>query len=232
MARLQAAQADLAALADGAAGTIRVGTFQSVGARVLPTVVGRFTEAWPSVEILLRESHRDQELVSWVERGELDLSFVQLPIDSDTLEVTEVLRDPYVLLVRPGSPLAGRDRAPTLKEVAGERLIGYRDCRATSIIEAQLRASGLEPEFVFRSDDNGIVQGLVAAGVGVAIVPRLAVEEANDGFRIVELGGRLQPRRIGLAWHRDRYQTPAAEAFVETARAVCAELQESAPLAA
>ena len=232
MARLQAAQADLAALADGATGTIRVGTFQSVGARVLPTVVGRFTAEWPSVEILLRESHHDDELSAWVERGDLDLAFVQLPLDADTLEVVEVLRDSYVLVVRADSPLAGRDRPPTLKEIAGERLIGYRDCRATTIVASQLRASGYEPEFVFRSDDNGVVQGLVAAGVGSAIVPRLAVDEANDGIRIIEIGSRLQPRRIGLAWHRDRYQTPAATAFVDTARAVCAELQRREELAA
>ena len=146
--------------------------------------------------------------------------------------MTEVLRDAYVLVVRADSPLAGRDRPPSLKEIAGERLIGYRDCRATAIVESQLRASGFEPEFVFRTDDNGVVQGLVAAGVGSAIVPRLAVDEANDAIRVIDLGTRLQPRRIGLAWHRDRYQTTAAEAFIETARAVCAELQERAQLAA
>ena len=232
MARLQAAQADLAALAAGTAGTLRVGTFQSAGARVLPTVVGRFAAEWPSVEILLRESHHDDELSSWVESGELDLAFVQLPLDTDTLAVTEVLRDAYVLVVRADSPLASRDRPPTLKDIASEKLIGYRDCRATAIVESQLRASGFEPEFVFRSDDNGVVQGLVAAGVGSAIVPRLAVEEANDGIRVLDIGNRLQPRRIGLAWHRDRYQAPAATAFVETAKAVCAELQRNEELAA
>ena len=111
MARLQAAQADLAALADGESGTLRVGTFQSVGARVLPTAMSRFTAEWPSVEIQLRESAHDDELAQWVERGELDLAFAQLPIDGDTLAFAELLRDPYVLVVPPNSPLVEIGRA-------------------------------------------------------------------------------------------------------------------------
>src|SRR5438128_3272843 len=77
MARLQAAQADLAALSAGEAGSLRVGTFQSVGAKILPAVMRRYASAWPEVEIELQESHSDVELSGAVERGDLDLSFVQ-----------------------------------------------------------------------------------------------------------------------------------------------------------
>src|SRR5881628_1632910 len=78
IARLQAAQADLAALSEGSAGTLRIGTFQSVGKKLLPTLMRRFAQGWPDVEIELRESHSDLELAAMVERGELDVSFVQL----------------------------------------------------------------------------------------------------------------------------------------------------------
>ena len=50
----------------------------------------------------------------------------------------------------------------------------------------------------------------------------------DDKVRIVEIGNRVLPRLIGIAWHRDRYQSPAARAFVDTARAVCAELEQPA----
>jgi DNA-binding transcriptional LysR family regulator len=232
VARLKAAQADMAALSEGAAGALRVGTFQSVGARVLPAVMARFNADWPDIEIRLKESAHDDELATWVERGELDLAFVMLPIDSEPLETTQLLRDPYVLVVQPGSPLAHRDRPPTLREIAGERLIGYRDCRSSDMVEAQLRASGVEPNFVFRSDDNGTIQGLAGAGVGIALMPRLTVEPGDEKTRIVELGSRMVPRLIGIAVHRDRYQSPAARAFAETARAVCAELEQPALSAA
>jgi DNA-binding transcriptional LysR family regulator len=230
-ARLRAAQADLSALAQGEAGALRIGTLQSVGAKVLPTVMQRFGAEWPSVEIQLLESGYDEELTAHVESGDLDVAFVQLPIEADSLEVLELLRDPYVLVVRPDSPLVGRDRPPTLKEIVELRLIGYRDCRAMRAIEAQLRTTGREPSFVFRSDDNAIIQAMVAAGVGAAIAPRLALDEEKDDIRAIELTSRVEPRRIGLVRHRDRYQTPVAQAFVDTARAVCAEL-ETQPIAA
>jgi DNA-binding transcriptional LysR family regulator len=223
MERLQAAQADLAALSAGEAGSLRVGTFQSVGAKVLPEVMRRFAASWPDVDIELLESHSDNELATAVERGELDLSFVQLPIANPALETTELLRDEYVLLTTPGSPLATRDRPPSLKEVAEQPLIGFRHCRATAMLVDQLRATGREPKFVVRSDDNGVVQGLAGAGVGVAIVPRLTVDLKDDSVCIVGLGPKIAPRLIGIAWHADRYHSPAARAFVETARGVAAE---------
>ncbi len=226
ISRLQAAQADMTALAKGDSAALRVGTFQSVGAKVLPRILGRFRDEWPGVEIHLRESAHDEELTAWVESGELDLAFVQMPAEGEWIETRELLRDPYVLLVHPDSSLLVRDRTPTLKELVTQRLIGFRVCRATNAIESQLRTTGLEPEFVFRSDDNGIVQGMVAAGVGSAIVPRLTVDETDELVRIVDLGARLQPRLIGLARHSDRYHSPAAEAFVEVASAVCDALQK------
>ena len=69
MSRLQAAQADMTALANGNSGALRIGTFQSVGAKVLPRVLSRFREEWPEVDVQLRESAYDEELTSWVESG-------------------------------------------------------------------------------------------------------------------------------------------------------------------
>src|SRR2546425_659715 len=76
-------------------------------------------------------------------------------------EAAGVMRDPYVLLVAADSPLATRDRPPTLREIAELPLIGFRTCRTTQQVEARLRIAGQEPKIVFRSDDNGTVQGLV-----------------------------------------------------------------------
>jgi DNA-binding transcriptional LysR family regulator len=91
-------------------------------------------------------------------------------------------------------------------------------------VESQLGLSGRAPNVVFRSDNNGTVQGLVAAGVGVAVAPLLTVEEDDESIVVIDLGGRIPPRVIGLAWHRDRHQSPAAATLVETAIAVCSDL--------
>jgi molybdate transport repressor ModE-like protein len=217
-ARLQAAQADLAALDAGESGPLRIGTYQSVGAKVLPALLREFGADWPQVEITLRESADDQELVQLVESGELDLSFVVLPLSPGPYETTELFRDPYVLVVPAGSPLSTRDRTPSLREIVDQPLISYRTCRTTRHVEDRLRQAGRNPNIVFRSDDNGTVQGLVAAGVGIGIMPRLAVDEGDPAIEVVDLGDRVPPRLIGLAWHRDRHRTRAAEAFVELAQ--------------
>jgi DNA-binding transcriptional LysR family regulator len=72
------------------------------------------------------------------------------------------------------------------------------------------------------------VQALVGAGFGAALLPQLAVDPHDEGVVALDVGSRFPPRLIAVAWHRDRYRTPAALAFVETAREVCAELEPDA----
>jgi DNA-binding transcriptional LysR family regulator len=225
VARLHAAQADLAAFAAGAAGTLRVGTYQSVGARVLPEVMREFHEAWPKVEIQLTESADDGNLLELIERGELDLSFVMLPVEEGPFETVELMRDPHVLVVSADSPLARRRRPPSLAEVAEQPLIGCRQCRSVHQLETRFRDAGLESRVVFRSDDNGTIQGLAAAGVGAALVPLLSVQPEDERIAVLTLTD-VPPRRIAVAWHRDRYRSPAMRAFVEQALGVCARVED------
>ena len=219
LARAQAAQADLATLAAGT-GELRVGTYQSVGARILPEVMRRFRVAWPEVEVKLREAAGDAELVQLLEQADLDLAFAMLPAPEGPFEALELLRDPYVLVLRADAPI----EAPSLKEIARLPMIGFRSCRNEQRVEAHLRARGVEPRIVFRTDDNGMLQGLVAAGVGAALVPSLTMDATDPRTVLIELGDTIPPRLLGIVWHRDRYQSEAASAFVEFARAVCSEL--------
>jgi molybdate transport repressor ModE-like protein len=226
-ARVAAAHADLEALGKGEAGTLQVGVFQSVGQRILPELMRRYLGAWPEVEVTLTESADDEELLALVERGELDLTFADLPLVEGPFEHVELLRDPYVLVVAADSPLAERDRPPTLREIADLDLISHKHCRTVKRLEPMF---GRPLDFVFRSDHNQTVQALVAAGVGSALVPRLTMDAEDDSTAMIEMP-KLPPRVIALAWHRDRYRTPAARAFVETAEEVTAAL-ESKPVAA
>ncbi|HUZ16005.1 MAG TPA: LysR family transcriptional regulator [Gaiellaceae bacterium] len=219
VARLDAARADMAALAEGAAGTLRVGVFQSVGANLLPALVRRFRAQWPLVGVRVREESDSNELLRLVEHGELDLAFAELPLPGGPLEWTELLHDPYVLLVSARSELAARDSAPSLREVAKLPLLGRR-----STDEPERHLAGRVPNLnvVFRTDDNGTLQALVAEGLGVAIEPLLVVDQKDRAVKALPFGTRIPPRTIVLAWHRDRYRSPAAQAFVELARELAA----------
>ncbi len=221
--RLQAARADLLAYAAGETGTLRVGVYQSVGTRLLPAIIGRFGQAWAGVEVQLLEAASDQGLLEFVEPGRLDLSFGVLPIPEGPFEAVELLQDPFVLVTAAGGPLAGLAGIPPIELIADQRLIGFRSCRSTRWVEQYLRARGREPNFVFRSEDNGTVQAMAGAGLGTALVPLLAVDTTDPA--IVVIPTDLPARRIALIWHRDRYRSPASLAFVEIAREVAAGLR-------
>jgi DNA-binding transcriptional LysR family regulator len=227
-ARLRAAQADLAALEAGDAGPLRIGTYQSVGARVLPPLLHSFRADWPKLDVTLVESSDDRELLGLIESGEVDLSFVVFPLRPGPFESVELMRDPYVLLTPEDSPLAGRDRPPTLREIVELPLIGYRSCRTTEQVEERLRVTGREPHVVFRSDDNYTVQGMVAAGIGAALVPLLTVDPSDDRIAVIGLGDRVPARLIGIAWHRDRLRPAASSAFIEAAQNLCERFERDA----
>ena len=231
LSRLQAAQADMADHLQGASSTIRAGITQSIGVRILPSLMQRYSERWPDVQLLPVESTSDLELYGLVESGELDVGFVELPAPDGPFETFELMTDPYVLLVRADSPLATERRAARFEDVAGTPLISYSQCRGMKRIESTLEARGAEPNVVVRSDVNATVQALVAAGVGCAIVPRLAVDETDPQTAVVELGRSiaLPPRVLAAAWHADRAHLPSVKDFVELAREVAREIEAGAP---
>ena len=92
-------------------------------------------------------------------------------------------------------------------------------------IDELLRERGVEPSIVYRSDDNGTVLAFVAAGTGIALVPELALDAHDERTRVLNVDGLLAPRRIGLAWHREREPSPAALAFMDLARSLCGSLE-------
>lgn len=225
-ARLDAAQADLEALRNGASGRLRVGSPQSIGSRVVAGLLQRFSSTYAGVELELHAGTTDGELVELVERGDLDVTLADLPVPDGPFEWEEVVRDPYVLVVAKGSPLASRTRPPTLREIAGLPLVSFRDPRSVGRIAMQLSASGVHPKFAFRSDDNETAQAIAEAGLGVALMPKLAVDTHNPGTVVIDLGLTFPPRIIGIVWNRDRHPFAVVRAFVELAKTYGCELQE------
>ena len=117
--RLQAARADLLAYAAGETGRLRIGVYQSIGTRILPAIIGRFSQAWPGVEVQLMEANSDEGLMDMVEPGRLDLTFGVLPLPEGPFDGVELLSDPFVLVVAASSPLAGRRGRPAARADRG-----------------------------------------------------------------------------------------------------------------
>ena len=225
VARLAAAKADLDAMAAGDAGVLRVGTFQSASNRLLPPTLALFRTSWPDINVELRNEPVIANVEGLIRSGQADLAFADMGTLDESHAMVELIRDPEVLITAPDHPLAQMDTVD-LADLADARMISMPadDACATRIARA-LERVGVEPHIVFRSDDNLTTQRLVAIGLGVAIVPLLTVERSIPDARVAirGLNAKLE-RQIGIIWHRDRLQSRAAEAFIETAMQVSSDV--------
>lgn len=231
LAQLRLAEADVRSIVAGDRGTLRVGTVQSVGTRVLPDVLRRFHVERPSVQVALQESHYPDELLALVAAGDLDVTFCEQPVPGGPWAFREVLVDPFVLAA-PADSEAAAKASITIAEVAELPLIGYRNstcrslqdaCFATGLVGAA-GGSRREPRYVFQSDDNTTIQGCVGAGIGFALVPRLTLDLDDPTIRLVTLDPVPPPRIIAVAWSSERREPPALGAFLECVDATCKSL--------
>jgi DNA-binding transcriptional LysR family regulator len=226
-AGLSAAKADIDAFARGVVGPLRVGAFESVATRVLPAIIGQFAEVLPAVRVAVDDAVLDLELIRSLERGALDVVFANLPVPPGPFETAIVLNDPWVLVVQDGSEDAAGSVPLTLGDIAELPLVSFRSPRAIDPAVSRFRSFGVELNFVLQSDYNEVVQGFAAAGLGVALMPLLAVNPKDERTAIISLGTLIPPRQVALVWHRDRAANEALDAFVAIAAEIGARVDES-----
>ncbi|MEM9564221.1 MAG: LysR family transcriptional regulator [Actinomycetota bacterium] len=220
LGRIDALDADLERFRTGEVGRLTIGTFQSASATLLPTLVARLRERHPQVEINVFESDDDEVLEDALTRGELDLSFT-VGDWGDGFTTTQLLTDPFVVVARPGQFPAG---PVPVSRLAEEPLIGQNPNSCQRLNEAGLRERGLDPEYVFRTNDNGTVTAMVRSGLGVAVLPLLCVEPDDPRLALHPLDPPMPDRAIGLCWRGGRSLAPVAERFVELAGELGAEV--------
>jgi len=229
LARLADAEAELDAIAGLRAGRLRMTSFATAGATVMPTAIARFRAAHPGVELSLELAQPD-EAVTRLRAGETDVALlIDAPfcaIDADGIELLHLLDDPMYVCLPAGHPLAGRRRL-RLEDLAGEPwLLGsVTTCPDTTVLLRACQAAGFEPTIAFHSDDYLAIQGFVAAGVGVSLIPDLALVTVRDDVVIRSLGPRPPQRRIWAATLAGAYRSPAAAAMLDVLAAVGSEFE-------
>lgn len=229
-AQMNAAKADLRALIGGAdARSLRVGTFGSLAARVVPQALAVLAHRAPDVRVETHESLCDRELFAAVQAGQLDTAFAELPLAQGPFEYEQLLVDPPVLLVPADSPLAQASRPPTLAEVASQPFVVDRSWRMLSVIEAEFAAAGLQLDVRFTARTNEAVQALVGAGLGVAIMPRLATNVEDPSTATVPLDELLPSRTLVCYWSRDSQRGAVLGSFLEALRIASAPLRDARP---
>jgi DNA-binding transcriptional LysR family regulator len=192
------------------AGRLAVGAIPSVSACLLPAAVAAFRRKHPQVELALREG-TSEAVAQWVESGQIELGVVQLPAPGEAFEVTPLLEESFVLLVPKAHPLARR-RLPKLADLAKEPFVFYKG-RARDVAQAACRAAGFEPRTACETGELETVRSLVAADLGVALLPELAARAAVPGCAIVRLGGEPLRRSVAMLQRRGRELSPSALSF-------------------
>jgi DNA-binding transcriptional LysR family regulator len=212
LVRLDAARADLRSV-DG--GPLRLGVSRSVPAALLGATLARLE----GVPVTMVDSLADRELYARVAAGELDVGCAELPLDGGPLRHRTLAVDPVVLLVPAGHALAGSAPPPALADIGELDLIANAGWRMLGLIEDQLAAAGFRDRVACRAGSDATVQALVAAGLGAALVPRLAVDDRDPGVAIVDLDGLLPARRLVAVWHAERRHGSVFESVLAAAEA-------------
>ena len=201
-------------------GRIDIGTFQSVSAVILPALVNRLLEEHQHCQVRLSEEEPEDPRI-----GDLDMLFYDGLVDDD-VESVRLLDDPYVLVARPGD---FSEDAVRLENLTGRSLVAWPATCSQPRLEQALSASGAGPQIVFRSANNETLLSMVRSGLGLTILPRLAVigADLDDRLQVHALDPSIS-REIYLHWPRHRTLSPLAWRAIELAKEIALDLQPGA----
>ncbi len=235
LARMDDAEAEVAAIAGGRGGRLRIASFPTAGATLVPQAVARFRAAHPAVEVSLAEGEAE-EIAPRLRAGDFEIVLLfEFAGVGERLGAGmrrfELLDDPLHLALPADHRLARRRRL-RLEDLRDESWIQASSTSpcARHVVRS-CHAAGFEPSVSFESDDYQTVQGLVAAGVGVALIPQLALSTIRPDIRIRALDPHSPVRKVFAATPRAAPVTPAVATMLDVLREISRGAAES-PIAA
>ncbi len=208
----------------GEVGKLAIGFVSSATYNVLPPILRKFRDRLPHVNLTLRELTTDQQL-KWLAENRLDVGFVRPPIDDPKLSTQVVLQEPLVVALPEHHPLAQQDSI-RLRSLQGEPFILFPRRLAPGLYDAIIslcQSASFSPKVVQEAIQMQTIIGLVAAEMGIAIVP---VSIQNLGRTGVVYRLLIEPTpqaAIALTWHPNTL-TPALQHFLDIATGATPEL--------
>jgi DNA-binding transcriptional LysR family regulator len=223
-AALDEAESELRAVIGLKAGRLRLATFSSAAASIVPLAIARFRDVHPGVELVV-EMVEPEESIPRLRCGELDIALSNdaESLPGEPLERIHLFDDPMYVALPRDHRLAERPKL-RLRDLAGEPwMLGTTTtCPDARMFARACHAAGFEPKIAFENDDYHAILGFVAAGVGVALIPDLAVRSAREDVVIRSLGSHTPVRKV-VAAVPVGYRAPAVEAMLEVLLAVGSE---------
>ncbi|MET0131123.1 MAG: LysR substrate-binding domain-containing protein, partial [Stenotrophomonas chelatiphaga] len=203
---------------DPEAGTVRLGIFPTLGPYLLPHVIPNIRERFPQLELLLVEEKSD-ELLARLREGKLDAALLALPLDDDQLHAEFLFEEPFLLAVSGQHPLARRQHLD-VQELSSQKLLLLEDghCLRDQAL-AVCRLFGAHEKSEFRATSLETLRQMVAADVGITLLPTLSVKPPvprSENIRLLDFSGDDRPsRRIAMVWRRSSAMTGFLEQLAQ-----------------
>jgi len=230
LAQMETAEAEIAAIAAGRGGLLRTASFPTAAATLMARAIAGFRASHPGVDLTLAEGE-SEEIAPRLRAGELDLVLLfEFPGIGERLGTGmrrfELLDDPLHLVLGEGHPLAERENL-RLRDLSEEPWVqtSAESASAKHVVRS-CHAAGFEPRVSFESDDYETIQGLVAAGLGVALIPNLALSGIRPDLRIRALHPQSPVRRVFAATPRGATATPAVATMLSILREAARPAQD------
>jgi len=199
-------------------GTVSVGVLPTIAPYLLPDVIAEFTKTFPGLKLVVQED-TTARLLEMSQAYELDFALTSLPIHDDRFEVRELFSEELLLAV-PISHRLARKRTVKSSDLEGERLIVMKEghCLGDQVLNF-CEGRGVSPNISFRSAQLETIQALVHAGVGISLVPAMAVQAASGNRLEFRPFASPRPRRkIVTLWPKQRPPGRAAGEFIAMIR--------------
>lgn len=195
-------------------GHIRIGLPPMVGSSFFPEVIGQFHEQYPEVTIQIFEDGAKKVELD-VESGLLDIGVTVLPTDDELFHSFSFVQEKLMLIVHPSHDLAGRESV-SLVELEAEPFVLFREDFALHdrIITECIRV-GFQPHVVYESSQWDLISGMVAANLGIALLPETICREVDKSrIQILPLKDPAIPWQLGMIWCKDRYMSFATQEWI------------------
>jgi DNA-binding transcriptional LysR family regulator len=220
MARLDEAERELAAIAGLEGGEIRLASFPSASATLLTEAISVFHGRYPKVRLSVAEAEPEESLPR-LRAGELDLAlsfdYPSVPREPDRdLELSLLLTESMHLALPKAHPLAERQVVPLSEFAESEWLCGSRPSTCGEVVLRACRDAGFDPHIGFESDDYHVMQGFIAAGLGVTLLPDLALPTLRDDLVVRATDPPAPQRRVWAATRAEGARSPATDEMLAT----------------
>ena len=226
-AELDAAEAALADLVALRRGRVRIASFATAGASIVPRTVDRFRARYPDIEVQVEQA-TSRDGIDRLRSGRLDLVLAVDQPEAADLDVVTLLDDPFRLAL-PRTHARADDPALTLADLPNERWIDVPlEISGGGVLARTLDALGVPFRLAHESDDYTAIHEMVGAGLGLALLPRLAMFPTNPDVVLRDLGPDAPVRRVHAVTRREDVRSPAATALLEVLRELRTAFQAGA----